>query len=219
MSAFIRFNKAKKEICIEAKLYFYGNLASEQIAEGSVKEINDFWNAPAAIFSINEKNYAVKFDIKGQLISTVEAASMLKLNTDYRNNFIRVEEKNKVARSLMGFSLGENAGHWLVSDNLGSSTTAAHEFGHALGLPHPTEIDYRNTGVPPIMAPRGTWVDAVYQWNPLAPAGEVGGTLKPIFRRVRSEEVLMVLAKVVEEKDQTLGKITNYFFDEMANII
>jgi hypothetical protein len=68
------------------------------------------------------------------------------------------------------------------------------------------------------MAPRGTLVDADFQWNPLAEAGAIGGTMRPIFRRVRAGEVLQVLKNMNPESkvNVKIGKLTNQLFDEMG---
>ncbi len=125
-----------------------------------------------------------------------------------------------VTRSFMGFGLGDNVGHWIVSDQLGHSTTAAHEFGHGLGLDHPARLDYRGSGnPPPIMAPRGTLVDAQYQWEPQAKAGERGGTMNPIHRRVSVPEIQQIVDNLTFRPDGTasVGRLTNITFDKMGN--
>ncbi|MEZ4900469.1 MAG: hypothetical protein R2822_01190 [Spirosomataceae bacterium] len=142
-------------------------------------------------------------------------------NTDFRCNFIRLEAANYVTRSFMGFGLGDNVGHWITSDQLGESTTAPHEFGHALGLDHPTQIDYRGLGNPGIMAPRGTIVDAPLQWNPLAAAGEYGGTLRPIHRRVQAYEIEAIFEAIQFNQNgyAVIGKLSNLIFAENGEVI
>jgi hypothetical protein len=199
-------------------LVFYGKYATDDLAQRIVLEINQMWNEPNAKLQLGSSLFDIVFDIKYFCLSNSEVLSKVLNNSDYAVNFIRIEDKNVAERSMMGFGLGENSGHWLITDQLGDSTTAAHEFGHALGLPHPDQLDFRFTGMPPIMAPRGTIVDANFQWNPLAEAGAVGGTMRPIFRRVRASEVLEVLNGLNPEKLENLkiGKLTNQLFDEIG---
>lgn len=218
MSAFIKLDTENNILRVQAKIYFYGKYAENTLGEKIIKEINDFWNAPQTRYAINNVNFNVNFEVAQACISLEEAASLMATNTNYAVNFVRIEDKNVSERSMMGYGLGDNSGHWIITDKLGESTTAAHEFGHAFGLPHPDQIDYRNTGLPPIMAPRGTIVDAVFQWNPLADAGMPGGTMMPAHRRVRTEEVLAVLdqMQVLDSETYFVGYLSNNLFDEIG---
>ncbi|MFZ1312452.1 MAG: peptidase M10, partial [Chitinophagaceae bacterium] len=91
------------------------------------------------------------------------------------------------------------------------STTAAHEYGHTIGLNHPDELDIRGKGVPGIMYPRGTLVDPQYQYEPDKPAGTKGGTLHPMYRRVLQEDIdKLKLNKLNFKNGKTiLGEFTN----------
>ena len=42
------------------------------------------------------------------------------------------------------------------------------------------------------MYPRGTLVDAMYQYDPGKPAGVTGGTMHPMYRKVRKEDILLL---------------------------
>lgn len=221
MSAVAIIKPESTQISIEAELVFYGKYASDELGQKIVAEINQMWNEPNAKINIGSTIYDVVFEVKYLCLSNPEVLLKVSNNTDYAVNFIRIENKNVAERSMMGFGLGENSGHWLITDQLGDSTTAAHEFGHALGLPHPDQLDFRFTGMPPIMAPRGTIVDADFQWNPLAEPGAVGGTMRPIFRRVRANEVLEVLKDLNPDNMANLkiGKLTNQLFDEIGRSV
>ena len=204
---------------IQARLVFYGSEATPEAAQAIVQEINRMYNEPEAEVMVAEKPYRVWFVIEYALLSLEESVRLIVINEDHQNNFIRLEKENIITRSFMGFGLGDNAGHWIVSDQLGQSTTAAHEFGHGLGLDHPARLDYRGSGSPPpIMAPRGTLVDPPYQWEPAAKAGERDGTMNPMYRRVSVEEIEQIVRNLTFQPDgrALLGRLSNNFFDEMG---
>lgn len=202
-----------EEICIRAVVVCYGTHADSETCMAIKEEINRMWNGPLVVWEREGTLYKVRFDIETEERTVEEARQLLAFNTSHLYNFVRIEDRNSVERSMMGRGLGQNSGHWLRSDELGKSTTAAHEFGHALGLPHPHRLDYRGTGYPPIMAPRGTLVDAEYQWNPQARVGEFGGTMKPIHRRVSANEVREVLGRAQwSGHSYIIGEISNVFY-------
>lgn len=208
----------EEELRVKATLFLYGKYATEQLAHDIEAEINRMWNQPLVVLPVQTRYLKVRFQTQVRAITVEEAKQKMQENRSHEINFVRVEDANMVERSMMGMGLGQNSGHWLITDQLGQSTTAAHEFGHALGLPHPARLDYRGTGYPPLMAPRGTLVDAVFQWNPLAEPGAYGGTMNPVHRRVRQEEVLEVMARAIFTGDNfIIGEISNLFFDEMGN--
>ena len=219
MAATAQLDPTQSTLHIQARLVFYGSEATPEAARAIVQEINRMYNEPEAEVLVEGKKYRVYFVIEYALLTMAEAADFIAQNKNYLNNFIRLEKENIVTRSFMGFGLGDNVGHWIVSDQLGQSTTAAHEFGHGLGLDHPARLDYRgSSSPPPIMAPRGTLVDAKYQWEPDAKAGEVGGTMKPIHRRVTVGEIQQIVDNLVFRPDGStqLGRLSNITFDEVG---
>lgn len=208
-----------EEIHIRARLIFYGAEANHTVAQAIIAEINRMYNEPRATVQINGDDRLAVFIIEYALLDPTESERLIRGNEDYLNNFIRLEKENIVTRSFMGFGLGDNVGHWIVSDQLGHSTTAAHEFGHGMGLDHPDRLDYRGSGSPPpIMAPRGTLVDPQYQWESQAKAGEVGGTMNPIHRRVSVEEIQKIVSNLTFRDDGTarIGRLTNITFDKVG---
>lgn len=206
------------ELRVKAVLFLYGKYAGEQLARDIEAEINRMWNQPLVVVPVLTHYLKVRFRVQVQPVTVEEARQKMRDNLSHEVNFVRVEDTNIVERSMMGQGLGQNSGHWLITDQLGHSTTAAHEFGHALGLPHPRELNYRGTGYPPLMAPRGTLVDAVFQWNPLAEPGAYGGTMNPVHRRVRQEEVLDVMGRAVFTGDSfIIGEISNLYYNETGN--
>ena len=222
MAAIISLKPDKNQIVISSKLFLYGSEATREIGEAIIEEINSMYNEPQATTFINGQELKVVFDIQYEIVSSSEALNLAAINSDFRNNFIRIENEKVVTRSFMGFGLGDNTGHWLTSDNLGQSTTAAHEFGHSLGLDHPANPDFRGSLTPPpIMAARGSLVDPHYQWSPLAKAGEYGGTMNPKYRKVSKDEIEMILEGLSFEETDTyyVGYLSNNLFDQKGTVV
>jgi len=220
MAAIASLQIEKHQIEIASKLYLYGSEATEDIGSAIIDEINRMYNEPQASIDFDGKQIKIVFNVSYKIISTGEAMLRAAVNLNFRNNFIRVERENHITRSFMGYGLGDNVGHWLTTDNLGTSTTAAHEFGHCVGLDHPAILDFRgSTTPPPIMAPRGSLVDPHFQWNPQAIPGEFGGTMNPKYRKVTAEEVLLILKDLSFENNTNLhlGQISNTLFDKTGN--
>ena len=176
-----------KQLIIHSHIITYGNAADEIITQRIREEIETMWNEPNAIIAIGQNDFLVRFHISSELKKEITELEVLQ-NTDSRNNYFRIEE---YAHGNISFvdGLGCNTGYFKLENLYEGSTTAAHEYGHTLGLDHPTILDIRGTGVPGIMYPRGTLVDPPFQYDPAKPAGVTGGTMHPIYRRVKQQDV------------------------------
>jgi hypothetical protein len=109
-------------------------------------------------------------------------------NDNPRFNFFRIEEHAMGNISFVD-GIGSNTGYFKLDNLLQTPTTAAHEYGHTIGLVHPVDLDIRGKGMPGMMYPRGTLCDPEFQYDPTAEPGKPGGTLNPHFRKVKVSDI------------------------------
>ena len=177
----------ENRIVIHSHIVTYGNAASEELTELIRAEIETMWNEPVVPVQWEGRSFRLRFSITASFEPGLPVIDLVS-NTDPRRNFIRIEEYAQGNISFVD-GLGCNTGYFKLENLYKGSTTAAHEYGHTLGLPHPEDLDYRGKGVPGIMYPRGTLVDPEFQYDPTRPAGTKGGTMHPQYRRVRAEDI------------------------------
>ena len=183
------------QIAIRSHIITYGNAADDAITEMIRDEIESLWNEPKGVLNFDGLTMHVRFQITASFQPAITDIEIYQ-NLDPHNNYFRIEE---FAHGNISFvdGLGCNSGYFKLENLYKGSTTAAHEYGHTLGLEHPDNLDIRGFGVPGIMYPRGTLVDAVYQYEPDKPAGTKGGTMHPMFRRVSQQDIdLLQLPKL-----------------------
>ncbi|HJW16942.1 MAG TPA: hypothetical protein VJ499_07470, partial [Flavisolibacter sp.] len=180
-------NFEEKSIIIRSHIITYGSMADDILTERIRSEIETMWNEPGAFCIINNTSLQVNFRISSELKKDIDQMEVLQ-NTDPLNNYFRIESFVHGNISFVD-GLGSNSGYFLLENLYEGSTTAAHEYGHTLGLDHPIFLDIRGQGVPGIMYPRGTLVDPSFQYDPSKPAGVTGGTMHPMYRKVRIEDV------------------------------
>ena len=180
-------DKNKLSLTIHADLIFYGNAANEMLAQQIAADIALYWNEPAASVRVDHEWYKVNFVISGSYASGLTDIEVYE-NVDSRKNYFRVEEYATGNISFVD-GINCNTGYFKLDNLLNNSTTAAHEFGHSLGLDHPSILDIRGEGVPGIMYPRGTIVDPGFQYDPSAAPGAKGGTMNPFTRKVSLKDI------------------------------
>jgi hypothetical protein len=178
---------ASRQLCIHSILFFYGNAASDALSLAIAKDIADHWNEAKG--KVRNKNvvYDVVFEIEGILAKSL-TPEMIFENNNRRNNYFRIEAFASGNISFVD-GVGSNTGYFLLDNLLNNSTTAAHEYGHTIGLDHPEILDIRGKGTPGIMYPRGTIVDPQFQYSPIAAPLAPGGTINPFSRKVLQEDI------------------------------
>lgn len=183
----IELDAVNKQLNLHAWIITYGHLATENLTQEITEEIETMWNEPNGTVVLNGTTFHLRFHIRGWFRPDLQPDDV-QYNVNPKNNYFRIE---KWAHTHISFvdGLGSNTGYFLLENLFKGSTTAAHEFGHTLGLEHPADIDYRGKGAPGIMYPRGTLVDPQYQYDPQIPAGEKGGTMYSVHRRVRQQDI------------------------------
>ena len=175
------------QLIIHSTLFFYGDVVNDALAAQVAKDISDQWNEPHGMATINKKTYHIFFSIEG-IWSKSLTPDMVFENNNPRNNYFRIEE---YAMNNISFvdDIPCNTGYLKLDNLLNHSTTAAHEYGHTLGLAHPSILDIRGKGQPGIMYPRGTVCDPEFHYDPTVTAGAKGGTLNPFKRKVLPADI------------------------------
>ena len=207
-----------QQLIIFSTIITYGKAAEREITERMRDEIESMWNEPKAGLMIDDIIFTIVFKITSSFQPEITDIDIYQ-NLDPRNNYFRIEE---FAHGNISFvdGLGCNSGYFKLENLYKGSTTAAHEYGHTLGLDHPHDLDIRGKGVPSIMYPRGTLVDPQYQYEPDKPAGTKGGTMHPIYRKVRQEDIdrLKLHRLQFENGKGIIGEFTNVWHPDHAAI-
>jgi len=179
--------KSESRIIIHSDFYFYGDSATRELAETIATDIANHWNEPEGIILLKNIPHYVEFIIRGYYETDLPPENVW-FNTNPRNNYFRIEEISPVHVSFVD-GIKCNTGYFKLDNLLNNSTTAAHEYGHTIGLDHPEILDIRGMGQPGIMYPRGTICDPLYQYDPAAEPLKPGGTINPYTRKVLQTDI------------------------------
>lgn len=198
-------------IVIRSHIITYGNAADEVVTERIRDEIETMWNEPKGTVNIHNTSFQILFRITAGTRKDISELEVLQ-NTDPRINYFRIEEYVNGNISFVD-AIGCNTGHFKLENLYVGSTTAAHEYGHTLGLDHPLNTDLRGKGVPGIMYPRGTLVDPEFQYDPSKPAGATGGTMHPMYRKVSQQDIELIKLNRLSFIDgkAIVGEFTNVY--------
>jgi hypothetical protein len=182
-----QINEAENKLLIHATMILYGDASYENLSTTVANDIATHWNEPNATVIIKKKPYHVEFRMTGIYAPALIPEDVFE-NDNPQNNYFRVEEFAVGDISFVD-AIGSNTGYFKLDNLLNNSTTAAHEFGHTLGLMHPKDLDIRAGGTPGIMYPRGTIVDPHFQYDPNAAPATNGGTINPFLRKVLQADI------------------------------
>lgn len=208
----VLLNPSEGTLTIISIVILYGNSASWELAGRIAREVETAWNAPEVDLVIGRDSFRVGFSVEGQYRAEL-SPDEIHGNLDPRNNYFRVEDFCRLHISFVD-EIGSNTGYFLADNLTNGSLTAAHEYGHSIGLDHPVTLDIRGQGQPGIMYPRGTWVDPSFQWDPTVAPGTVGGTLNPATRRVLKSDILHLGLDTLafdRRGRSVLGEFTNLY--------
>ncbi|WP_240040770.1 peptidase M10 [Pseudocnuella soli] len=203
-----------KQLIIHSHFVFYGSAATPELTAQLREETETLWNEPKAQVQWRDHLITVNFRITASVQPIISDLEVYQ-NVDPRNNFFRIEPFILGNISFVD-GVGCNSGYFLLENLYAGSTTAAHEYGHTLGLDHPHNLDLRGLGRPGIMYPRGTLVDPEFQYDPAVPAGLKGGTMHPMHRRVLTSDVhqLKLHRLRFENRFAVVGEFTNVFHED-----
>ena len=198
------------KLYIHSVLFFYGDAASDALSIAVANDIADHWNAAKGKVRIKNTAFDVLFNIEA-IYAKALTAKMVFNNNNPRNNYFRIEE---FALDNISFvdDVPSNTGYFKLDNLLNNSTTAAHEYGHTIGLHHPMQMDIRGQGTPGIMYPRGSIVDPEFQYSPVAAPNAPGGTINPFTRKVLQQDIdNLNLPGLAYDRSgfATIGKFTN----------
>lgn len=215
----VTLDKQHHQILLDGLILTYGQASDDAITRNMAAEIETLWNEPRVMIPLGGIRYNVQFRIGGRWTPDLSPEQVV-ANTDPRLNFYRIEE---FAYGNISFvdGIGSNTGYFKRENLYPGSTTAAHEFGHGLGLDHPERLDIRGEGRPGIMYPRGTWVDPEFQYDAQALPGDPGGTMHPMHRRVRASDLLNLQIPKLRFSGVTaiLGDFTNQFHPDHHSLM
>lgn len=185
--ALIQRIQSSHQLIVHSHFQLYGDAATEDISKAIGEDIEKHWNEPKATIRMKDILYDVVFDIRSYYTPQLKPEDVW-YNTDPKLFFFRIEEYSPLDISFVD-GIGSNTGYFKLANLFQTSTTAAHEYGHMIGLYHPKELDVRGHTAPGIMYPRGTLCDPHFQYDPAAEPGQKGGTLDPKHRRVLAEDI------------------------------
>ena len=196
------------KLIIYSDFYFYGDAASAEMSAAIAEDIASHWNEARGTVRIHRSEIQVEFVINGFYTPDIKPETVW-YNTDPKNNYFRMEEFSLAHVSFVD-GIACNTGYFKLDNLLNNSTTAAHEYGHTIGLEHPRKLDIRGKGQPGIMYPRGTVCDPQFQYDPLAEPLQAGGTINPFTRKVLQQDIDQLQLRRLSWNDRGMAVIGGF---------
>ncbi len=215
-SAESTIDKKSKTITISAKLILYGDGGNKYLAVTTARDVQNIYNNANGKIDIEGISYDVKFIITGEYRRDGnELKDEISNNTDYRNNYFRVESKTGTIdnTSFTDFDAGNGNSGIFNRDEIknNSSTTEGHEFGHGLGLEHNSYYVRTIEGQPDIMDTRGDLAQPPYS----LPDGALDINKRKVTQNnieaIFTEDVKNGLSKYGTGR---IGKLTNIYHEK-----
>jgi hypothetical protein len=203
------------ELIIRSVFVFYGDASSPELAVRIANDISTHWNEAEAGVIIHHKRWSIRFEITGRHEPALKPESVW-YNDDPKMNYFRIEDF-LIGNVSYVDGIGSNTGCFKTDNMLQTSTTAAHEYGHTIGLVHPQITDIRGGVEPAIMYPRGTLCDPHLQYDPAAQPSAHGGFLDPKFRKVTLFDVQQLHLHKLDFNEKgfaRVGEFTSIFHDK-----
>src|SRR5882762_9476953 len=119
-------HKSTGKLFIHSDFYFYGDAASQALAESIATDIATHWNEPSGMLLLKNILYRIEFIVRGFYEKDL-APENVWFNTDPRNNYFRIEEVSPVHVSFVD-GVKCNTGYFKMDNLIHNSTTAAHEY-------------------------------------------------------------------------------------------
>jgi hypothetical protein len=200
-AALVKKNVDTKTLTVMARMVYSGSALTEELARSSTDEIHRMWNEAPTEVRLGEETYKVEFEV-----DYILGGGVLAQADSCAYNYIQILNPTRSGDRSFYNTIGARGGVFYTSDDLGNSTTAAHEFGHGLTLVH-NPTNQLLAPVPGIMFARGTLVRQEFQWNTTVIPGAYGGTINPVHRHVRSEDILAIPFAKVLFNEENIGCI------------
>lgn len=211
------FDEKKKTVTINSTFIAYGGEAKNYAAKFA-SNVAKKWNAAGGTVKVDGKEYKANFKVSVLIVSEAAAKELASTNKDPKINFVRIEASDQSSNVGKKDTDGGSNSFYINTKQLDetNSTTAAHEYGHSLGLNGHTSEGNFLEGQPDIMSTKNTLVEEIYSTNPPIPAsnGKEGYRLDTQYRNVLQSNL-----DGININRTSVGKVDNIIYDSNGSVI